>query len=345
MDLCGNGNDAILHGDMLRQTRRRSAIIAFAILCSLLSGKSVIIAQATKARLVELIPFEFDPRSPERKQFGALTLMGAFQLDSKDKRFGGLSGLTVGADGKLYAISDRAYWLSASIVSIGDNALVNLVDWQITPMLTPAKTPVTGSLADAEALARAQDGSLLVGFEGRHRIWRYDTLTSTPTPIPVPAELSRAPSNGGIEGLATLPDGRLLALTEEFANPDGSFKGWLLDGSQFAELSYRPAKGFRVTDCAALKNGDLLVLERRYVPLGVLSARVTLVEGKTIQPGAKLSGRELLKIEQPLVTENFEGLAVQETAKGTMIYLVSDDNYNPFQQTLLLQFLLANSNH
>lgn len=262
---------------------------------------------------------------------------------------GGLSGLSIGADGKLYAISDRAYWLSASIVSNGDNALVDLIDWHIAPMLTPAKTPISGSLADAEALARARDGSFLVAFEGRHRIWRYDapprTLTSTPAPIPVPAELSRAPSNGGIEGLSTLPDGRMLALTEEFANRDGSFKGWLLDGNQFAELSYLPAKGFRVTDCAALKNGDVIVLERRYVPFGVLSARVTIVEGKTVKPGAKLSGRELLRIEYPLVVENFEGLAVQETAKGTMIYLVSDDNYNPFQETLLLQFLLAKSDH
>ena len=285
---------------MLRQTRRRSAIIAFAILCSLLSGKSAIIAQATKAPLVELIPFEFDPRNPERKQFGALTLIGAFQLDSKDKRFGGLSGLTIGLDGKLYAISDRGYWLSARIVINGDSALVDLVDWQIAPMLTPAKTPVSGSLADAEALARAQDGSLLVAFEGSHRIWRYDppprTFTSIPTPIPVPAALARAPRNGGLEGLTSLPDGRLLALTEEFANPDGSFKGWLIDGSQFAELSYLPAQGFRVTDCAALKNGDVLVLERRYVPFGILSARVTMIDAKTIQPGAKLSGRELLKI-------------------------------------------------
>ncbi len=334
---------------MLRQTRRRSAIIAFAILCSLLSWKSAIIAQATKARLVDLIPFEFDRRSPERKQFGALTLMAAFQLDSKDKRFGGLSGLTIGGDGKLYAISDRGYWLSARVVSNGDSALADLVDWQISPMLTPAKTPVSGSLADAEALARAQDGSLLVAFEGSHRIWRYDapprTFTSTPKPIPVPAALARAPSNGGLEGLTPLPDGRLLALTEEFANPDGSFKGWLLDGSRFAELAYLPAKGFRVTDCAALKNGDLLVLERRYVPLGVLSARLTIVDGKTVKPGAKLSGRELLRIEYPLVVENFEGLAVQETAKGTMIYLVSDDNYNPFQQTLLLQFLLPNADN
>ena len=38
-------------------------------------------------------------------------------------------------------------------------------------------------------------------------------------------------------------------------------------------------------------------------------------------------------------------LAVQQTAQGTMIYLVSDDNYNPFQQTLLLQYLLSDSYH
>ena len=101
------------------------------------------------------------------------------------------------------------------------------------------------------------------------------TFNSTPTPVAVPSRVARAPSNGGIEGFTLLPDGRLLALTEEFENPDGSFKGWLLDGSRFVELSYLPAEGFRVTDCAALTNGDVLVLERRYVPFGILSARLT----------------------------------------------------------------------
>jgi hypothetical protein len=132
-------------------------------------------------------------------------------------------------------------------------------------------------------------------------------------------------------------------MTEEFANGDGSFKSWLLGGDQFTELSYTPAKGFRVTDCASLNNGDVLVLERRYRPLGILSVRIALVEGKTIQPGAKLVGQELLRIEQPLAAENYEGLAVQRTPMGTMVYLVSDDNYSAFQQTLLLQFLLPDN--
>ena len=337
---------------MKRFARQQRALLisaALAILCTLVSCRSHGAAQATKARLVDLIPFELEPKDPGRKQFGSLTFISAFQLESKDERFGGLSGLSFGPDGKLYAVSDRGYWLSAKILSDANGALLDLVDWQIAPMLTPAKTPVSGSLADAEALALAPDGSFLVAFEGRHRIWRYDppprTIQSTPTPIALPAEISRAPRNGGIEGLTSLPDGRLLALTETFANSDGSFKGWLIDGVRFEELSYLPAKGFRVTDCAALKNGDVLVLERSYVSFGIFSARLTLVDGKTIRPGGKLSGRELLRIEQPLVVENFEGLAVQQTPKGTMIYLVSDDNYNPFQQTLLLQFLLPDKDH
>ena len=299
---------------------------------------------ASNGLSVELDAIEVDAKRPARKTFGSLTLLASFSLKSKDNRFGGLSGLSIGKDGRLYAISDRGYWLSARMATDESGALSNLMDWQIAPLLTPARTAVTGRLRDAEALAQTRDGSMLVGFEGVHRIWRYsappDTFASAPVSVSVPAAIARAPSNGGIEGLTMLPDGRLLILTEQFENSDGSLKGWLLDGNQSEELSYVPADGFRVTDCAALPNGDVLVLERRYVPFGILSARVTRVEGKRIQSGAKLVGQELVKLEQPLAAENFEGMAVQQTAKGTMLYIVSDDNYNPFQQTLLLQFLL-----
>ena len=277
-----------------------------------------------------------------------MTLAGAFHLQSKDRRFGGLSGLSFGKDGRLYAVSDRGYWLSARKDIDENGALTNLVDWEIGPMLTTAMIPVTGRQRDAEALTPARDGSLLVGFEGAHRIWRYsappNSVASAPIAVPIPAAVARAPANGGIEGITTLPDGRLLILTEQFTNPDGSVKGWLLDDSQTAELSYVPADGFRITDCAALDNGDVLVLERRYAPFAILSARVTRVDGKNIQPGARLAGKELLKLEQPLAAENFEGIAVQRTAAGTMVFLVSDDNFSSFQQTLLLQFLLPTDN-
>jgi hypothetical protein len=319
------------------------------ILVSLVFYLRPTVAQITTNKpLVELVPIDVDPKQPERKNFGSLVLLSAFQLESKDKRFGGLSGLSIGADGKLYAVSDRGYWLSAGMRMDPNGALLSLIDWQIAPILTTTNTPVTGGLRDAEALAQVRDGSFLVAFEGAHRIWRYSpppkTFESTPAAVPIPSAMARAPNNGGIEGLTMLPDGRLLALTEELKNPDGSFKGWLIDDSQFSELSYAPAEGFRVTDCAALNNGDVLVLERRYVPFGILSARLTLVKANSLQPGAKLAGKELLKLEQPLAVQNFEAVAAQHTSKGTMIYIVSDDNYSPFQQTLLLQFLVPTDN-
>jgi hypothetical protein len=293
-----------------------------------------------------LVAIDVDAKQPERKKFGSLTLLSAFRLASNDKRFGGLSGLSIGIDGKLYAVSDNGYWISAKMVTEPNGVLSDLIDWRIASLLTTTKKPVIGALRDAEALAVTEDGSFLVAFEGNHRIWRYDpppqTFESSPIAMPIPAAIGRAPSNGGVEGLAMLPDGRLLALTEEFENPDGSFKGWLINKGRFAELSYVPAEGFRVTDCAALNNGDVLVLERRYIPFGILSARLTLVKADSLQAGAKLIGKELLKLEQPLAVENFEAIAAQPTSNGTIVYIVSDNNYSPFQQTLLLQFLLPN---
>jgi hypothetical protein len=302
---------------------------------------------AAHSNLVQLTAIDLDPKNPDRKEFGRLTLLSAYELRSRDPRFGGLSGLAVGTDGRLYSVSDVGYWVSAQMILDSETKLLDLTDWMIQPILSLTSAPVTGPLRDAEGLARAPDGSFIVAFEQVHRIWSYPppplTFHSSPTPIPVPPEMAKAPRNGGPEGLTILPDGRLLFLTEEFQNPDGSFKGWLIDSQQFFELSYLPSPEFRVTDCAALSNGDVIVLERRYVPFGILSAGLKLVRGETVQPSAKLLGEELLKLEYPLNVDNFEGVAVQEDPNnGTIIYIVSDDNYNPLQRTLLLQFRLAN---
>jgi hypothetical protein len=323
------------------------SLISTFLLFSLLSCSPHTAAQPS--RLVELLPIALDSRDPQRKEFGHLIFLNGFQLRSRDPRFGGLSGLTIGADGKLYSVSDRGYWVSAQMIFDVNGKLTDLTDWNIQPILSTTGAPVTDPLYDAEALARALDGSFLIAFEGFHRIWRYApppaTFDSLPVPVPVPPDLAKAPFNGGLECTAVMPDGGILAVTEEYANPDGTFKGWLLEDERFEELSYFPSNGFQVSDCAALKNGDVIFLERRYVPLGILFARLKLVKAVNIRPGGKLAGEELLRLEYPLEVDNFEGVAVQEDAlKGTTIYLVSDDNYNVFQRTLLLQFRLIDSN-
>jgi hypothetical protein len=345
-------NDAIIDGCLIGYENRlvkKSPLVAsllqvfFLLLLLSCSGHTIIAHDSSG--IVELLSIELDPSHPETKEFGSLTLLSAYQLRSKDRRFGGLSGLSFDPTGHLYAVSDRGYWLSARISLDSNDRLVDLLDWRIKPLLTPEMTPVDGALNDAEALARAPDGALIVAFEQIHRLWRYPpppaTFDSPPAALPIPAEIAKAPTNGAIEAITYLPDGRLLILTEEHQNPDGSFKGWLLQDGRFAEVSYLPSDGFHVTDCAGLKNGDVLVLERYFGFFGSLSARIKLVRGRSLRPGARIAGEEILRLDSPLAVDNFEALAVQEdSVKGTVVYLASDDNFLFFQRTLLLQFRL-----
>jgi hypothetical protein len=150
-----------------------------------------------------------------------------------------------------------------------------------------------------------------------------------------------APNNGGAEAVGILADGNLLLLTERYKNDDGNLKGWLLRGKQFSQLSYLQSDGFNPTDLAALTSGDMLLLERRYNRLWGASMRVRWLARESLKPGAQLKGKEVALFEPPLAIDNFEGLAVREDPKiGTLLYIISDDNYNPLQRTLLLQFRL-----
>ena len=143
--------------------------------------------------------------------------------------------------------------------------------------------------------------------------------------------------------MTMLPDGRLLVLTEHYKNPDGTYKGWLIDKGRFAALSYARSKGFKPTDLAVLHN-DVLLLERRYSLFTGTSVRLRRIAGSTLRAGAKLQGNQMLQLEGPFKVDNFEGLAVHQTPTlGALIYLISDDNYSPLQSTLLLQFRLDES--
>lgn len=294
--------------------------------------------------LVQSSPFEFESREDERTAFNGLELLSAFELRSRHPQFGGISGLTVGADGRLYAVSDRGYWIAARMRHDNEGRLIDLLDWEIKPILTPERTPTDGLLTDAEALASAPDGSLVVAFEQIHRLWRYlpppRTFDSPPEPIKTPHGLAKAPRNGGLECVAVLPDGRIFTIAEELQNTDGSFKGWLIDNESSVGLSYVPSADFRVSDCAALPNGDIIVLERRLSIFLSFSARLKRIRGESVRPTTVLNGEELLRLDPPLRVENFEGIAVQEDQAGTLIYLISDDNFHPLQRTLLLQFRL-----
>ena len=278
---------------------------------------------------------------------GLLEFRGALEITSRQHDFGGLSGLEVDAAGRGFlAVTDRGHWVGGSLLYDERGWLSGLAGARIGPLHDP-QGDLLGrkEVQDAESLARLPDGSLLVAFEHRHRIWRYagdpNPLADLPVAWPTPVGLTALPANNGIEAMTALGDGQVLAIAESESEP-GRFPAWLWRDGGWRRLSYSRTDGYRPSGAALLPDGDLLVLERRFSWLGGLAARLVRVPAAAIEPGALLEGEELAALAPPLLTDNWEGVATATGPDGeTLIYLVSDDNFLPIQRNLVALFALG----
>ncbi len=297
-------------------------------------------ADGDAALEVEVRPLPLDAGRPEVRTVGRLGYRGGLELRSRDPRFGGFSALLMDCvRNTLVAASDQGYWLRGRLVHDHAGGLSNITDVTIAAMRGPSGRSIAGkSLGDAEALAHGPGGGLVVAFEQVHRLWLYPPGSATPVELVPPPDLAAAPRNGGIEALTALEDGRLLAITEELKSGRG-VAGWLRGpGPGWSAFSYVTSEGFRPTGAATLPGGDVLVVERRFPPIG---ARLRRVASGDLTPGAEVEGREIARLEGSLSVDNMEGVDACLAADGaTRIHLISDDNFSPLQRTLLMMFEL-----
>lgn len=281
-----------------------------------------------------------DPSSDTRS-VGRLTYRGGLLLNSPDRRFGGYSALGISEDGRrMIALSDRGTRLAAHLVYGGDGTLAGVEDADIAAVTGLDGAPLAGEAADIEAMSPGAEGEIIVAFERQHRLWRYLPGRPLPEPIAAPSELMVAPSNGGIEALALLDDGRLLAVTEGFGTA-GERVGWVSDAAGWSVLTYAVDDGFQPTGAATLPTGDVVVLERAYSGPGTQAARIKRIAKDTIRPGARLAGATLGVLRLPFTIDNFEGIEARPGADGgVFLYILSDDNFSILQRTLLMMFEL-----
>lgn len=294
---------------------------------------------------IDTAPVVLNLENPGQRTVGRLRYLGGLRLSSRDDRFGGLSGLTFDDESwRITAVSDHGYWFRARLVVDADGAPRALAETTLSPILDHHGKPVRPPWSDAEAVERAADGGYLVSFERKHRIERYPARPTgaRPEPVFVPEALAGAPRNGGLEALAVLGAGRLLAVSEELRDWRGDLVGWLLEDGRARALGYVTRNRFKPTDFAVLPDGDVLALERRFTPISGVAARLVRIARGTIVPGARLEGSELARLIPPLTVDNMEGLAARRGADGgTLVYMLSDDNYNRLLQvTILLAFRL-----
>jgi hypothetical protein len=238
----------------------------------------------------------------------------------------GLSDLKIVGD-RAWAVSDFGHLVRFDI-RLDRNGRLTGADSAVSRPLTGLDGAVLTpkERADAEGLAILADGEVLVSFERDHRIWSYGAdVRSRPTPVPSPDVVF--PDNEGMEGLSADGDGWLV-----LGEGGGA---WLCDRGGCEPLSDplpMPADGFRFTGADRDPRGGWFVVERLFIPPLNMQARV-----RHLSPDGVLSA-PLIQLRPPASTDNFEGIAAVATATGTRLYLLSDDNDNFVQKTLLLAF-------
>lgn len=308
-------------------------LLFFLVGCGGTDGTAVAASIAVESR-----PVPLDTTSPERTRVGALVWRGGIEISSTDPRFGGLSGLRVSADGRRFvAITDVGYWMTGGLRYDERGRLIGVSDVNLQPLRDAAGRPLkTKYKGDAESLTEAPTGGYLVGFEGQHRLVHYPRVGAAGQPITPPSDLGEAPSNGGVETMTALADGRLLVITETW-DVEGGTRGWL-GPAPWTPLVWPTSEAFRPTDAATLADGDVLILERRFP---FLAARVRRVAAAQLRPGVTLQPTEIARFEGPLTYDNMEAIAVRRGSGGeTLVYVASDDNQSFLQRTLLLMFAL-----
>lgn len=264
---------------------------------------------------------------------GSLKTEAVYQLTARDPRFGGWSDLRLRGD-RLLAISDQGYWMQLGPVQEGDAATTFGALRDANGAMFTSKGE-----ADAEGLALLPDGRAAVSFEGRHRIDVYPLAeagfeATAPTPGPALEGMAALSSNTGLEGLTTLPDGRLLAAAE-------SGELWITPvaaGGPAAKLARVELPfGWFVTALATSED-RLYMLWRFYNPLTkevqVQVRRCTLASVEA----PPLQCERLALLAAPFPVDNFEGLAAVRTEAGDRLFVLSDDNFSRDQRTVLAVF-------
>jgi hypothetical protein len=292
----------------------------------------------------------FHTGTPDQRRFGTLEFLGGLELTSSFANFGGFSAIRVEPDGEHFvSLTDKGHWLTGRIVSERGRP-TGIADATMAPMLGPdGRTLASRGWHDTESLAK-NDGWFYVGIEGVNRIVRFDFarlgLLARAEDVAAPPGISRLPGNKGLEALAFAPRGgklagALLAFSERGLDPNGNLKAFLIGGAAPGEFSVKRRDAFDISDSATLPSGDVLLLERRFTWLSGIAMRLRRIAIADIAPGAVVDGPVLLFADMRYQIDNMEGIGVHAGPDGgTVLTMISDDNFSILQRTVLLQFKL-----
>lgn len=287
--------------------------------------------------LVRFTPVPLDESAPGRDRLGGLEFLGAWALTSNDARIGGVSALHV-EGGEVTAMSDAGWRIRVPLPKGGGpvRAEVAMVEKGPGP-------PNDKSDRDIESLVVYGDRAW-IGFEQANAVWRYDRRSFEPRASAAPPAMREWRANAGAEAMVRLADGRFLVFAEGKGGDSEAilFAGDpAVAGTPALRLRYRPPDGYRVTDAAMLPDGRVALLNRKASLFTGFTIRLTAATLTGLAEGALITGREVAAFEGSTTRDNLEALSVGREGGRTILWIASDDNYNPLQRTLLMKFALV----
>lgn len=284
-----------------------------------------------------------------------LVFRGGVALVAQDDTFGGLSGLTpTGPNNQVVFVTDRGNWVSGHLAYDDASRLFGFIGVNIDPIENSKGQPLPRQYAkDAESVDTVyRDGvpaAVRVGFEHLTRVADFALGGGVPggaaRELSIPQWLTDLRTNETIEALCIAPPaspiaGSTLLLAEEALDENGNHRGWLLGQNDKGPIGLLDTPVVNPTDCKFLPNGDLLVLERGVSMLSFVM-NLRRIPAAEVRPGAIMNGELLLSATGGSI-DNMESLMVHTAPNGEMrIIIGSDNNFNDWQRSLLLEFAVV----
>ncbi len=325
---------------------RRALIIGLLLLAQPAQAADVMVSAVPVTRFNGVTPGE---------AVGKLIFRGGLTLQSTDEDFGGLSSVTqTGDEQRVSFVTDRGRFVSGRLAYDENDLLLGFYGVTIEPMQNSSGAPLPRQYArDAEGMdtiwRNGEPAAVRVSFEHLTRVADFVITDGRPggaaREVPIPQWLSDLRTNESLESICIAPEaspvaGSTILITEEALDRAGNHRGEMLGVNDRGPFTYFNSPIVNPTDCAFLPNGDLLVLERG-ISLFTFVMNLRRVPAAEVRPGNLMRG-ELLISAQGGDIDNMESLMVHVTPGGeTRILMGSDNNFNDWQRTMLLEFALA----
>ena len=320
--------------------------LALPVLLALASG-----AEAEEIT-VKAIPIEGYRGAVIGERVDGAIWRGGIELQSDSERFGGLSGIAfTGDDQRVAFVSDAGWFVSGQLLYDSGARLLEFIGVNAEAIENSKGDALPRAFArDAEAIDTIfRDGvaaAVRVGFENLTRVADFDLGDGRPggpaREVNIPDWLTHLRTNDSLEAVCIAPAaspvaGSTMLITEGDETPEGNIAAYMRGNRDRGSFSIVRTSGLNPTDCAFLPNGDMLLLERGTGLLGFVM-QVRRIPADEVRPGTAIAGEVILTGSGGSI-DNMEGIAVHTVPSGeTRFIIVSDNNFNDWERTLLLEF-------